>query len=68
MREATYNIVEHKGGWGISHDGSVDGEYLTKEAALEAAAAAASNAVKNGYAITITVEGSEADEPALGAD
>jgi hypothetical protein len=68
MRSATYNIVAHNGGWGVSHDGSISGEYLTKEAALEAAAGAASNALKKGYAITIKVDGSESDEPALGAD
>ena len=68
MRNATYNIVAHKGGWGISHDGAINGEYLTKEAALEAAVGAASNAVKKGYAITIKVDGSESNEPALGAD
>jgi len=68
MREATYNIVEHKNGWGISHDGSVSGDYLTKEAALEAAVGAASNAIKNGYSVTITVKGADTAEPALGAD
>jgi len=68
MRNATYSIIAHKEGWGISHDGSVSGEYLTKEAALEAAVSAASNAVKKGYAITIKVDGSEGNEPVLGAD
>jgi hypothetical protein len=68
MQEATYNIVKRGRGWGISHDGAISGEYLTKEAALEAAVAAASNAIKRGYGITITVEGSEKKEPALGAD
>ena len=67
MQEAKYNIVRRERGWGIRHDGSINGEYLTKEAALEAAVAAASNAVKDGYAVTITVEGSHNDEPALGA-
>jgi hypothetical protein len=48
--------------------GHFSGEYLTKEAALEAAVSAASNAVKKGYAVTIKVDGSESNEPALGAD
>lgn len=65
--EATYEIVASRQGWGIKHDGSVGGEYLTKEAALEAAVAAASNAIKEGYAITIKVQGSKGNEPALGA-
>ena len=68
MQHATYNIVANKGGWGISHNGSISGEYLTKEAALEAAVGAASNAIKNDYAVTITVDGSASHEPALGAD
>lgn len=68
MREATYSIIARERGWGIAHDGSVNGEYLTKEAALEAAVAAASNAIKSGYAVTITVEGTGRNEPALGAD
>jgi hypothetical protein len=67
MREANYHIIEHEKGWGILHDGSVSGEYLTKEAALEAAVGTASNAIKNGYGVTITVKGTEANEPALGA-
>ena len=67
MREAKYNVVGRERGWGISHDGSVNGDYLTTEAAFEAAVAAASNAIKDGYAVTITVEGSNNDEPALGA-
>jgi hypothetical protein len=67
MREAKYNIIEHERGWGIMHEGTINGEYLTKEAALEAVVVAASNAIKDGYAITITVEGSDNNEPALGA-
>jgi len=40
---------------------------LTKEAAFEAAVAAASNALKGGFAVSINVEGSKENEPALGA-
>ncbi len=44
------------------------GVYATKEAAFEAAAIAASNAIKEGHGITITVPGAdETGEPALGA-
>jgi hypothetical protein len=66
MVEAVYKIVAHNGGWGVLHDGNVSGDYVTKEAAFEAAVGPASNAIKNGQAVTITVEGSASVEPALG--
>jgi hypothetical protein len=62
VAQAVYKIVAHNGGWGVLHDGTVSGDYLTKEAAFEAA----SNAIKNGQAVTITVEGSASGEPSLG--
>jgi hypothetical protein len=36
MAHAVYKIVAHNGGWGVLHDGTVSGDYLTKEAAFEA--------------------------------
>jgi hypothetical protein len=66
MAEAVYKIVAHNGGWGVLHDGAVSGEYITKEAAFEAAVGPASNAIKNGQAVTITVAGSDSGEPSLG--
>lgn len=66
MVEAVYKIVAHNGGWGVLHEGNVSGDYLTKEAAFEAAVGPAFNAIKNGQAVTITVEGSASGEPALG--
>jgi hypothetical protein len=66
MAEAVYRVVAHNGGWGILHDGAVSGEYITKEAAFEAAVGPASNAIKNGQAVTITVAGSDTGEPSLG--
>jgi hypothetical protein len=39
---------------------------MIKEAALESAFGPASNAIKIGQAVTITVEGNESGEPALG--
>jgi hypothetical protein len=42
MDLAAYEIVGRDGDWCISHDGKVEGSYATKEAAFEAAAAAAS--------------------------
>jgi len=46
--------------------GAISGEYVNKEAAFEAVVVPASNAIKIGQAVTITVEGSESGEPALG--
>jgi hypothetical protein len=66
MVGAVYKIVAHNSGWGILHEGTVSGDYITKEAAFEAAVGPASNAIKNGQTVTITVEGSERGEPSLG--
>jgi hypothetical protein len=67
MKTAAYRTVRHKGRWGVEHDGKVEGEYDTKEAAFEAIWGPASNAIKLGYEVLITIAGSEGDEPALGA-
>jgi Uncharacterized protein conserved in bacteria (DUF2188) len=58
MGQATYKVVRGYGGWSMTHDGSTAGIYATKEAAFEAAVLAASNALKQGRGITISVEGS----------
>jgi hypothetical protein len=67
MKSAAYSIVRHQDGWGVEHDGQISGPYDTKESAFEAALGPASNAIKLGYAISITVAGSDSREPALGA-
>jgi hypothetical protein len=67
MKSAAYRIVHSQGGWGVEHDGRIEGAYDTKEAAFEAAVGPASNAIKLGYEVSIMVEGSEPHEPALGA-
>jgi hypothetical protein len=66
MSQAVYKIVAHNDGWGVLHDGIISGDYMTKEAALESVMGPASNAIKSGQAVTITMEGSESGEPALG--
>jgi hypothetical protein len=66
MVQAVYKIVAHNRGWGVLHDGVVSGDYITKEAAFESVVGPASNAIKIGQAVTITVEGSESGEPSLG--
>jgi hypothetical protein len=67
MERAYYSIVKMTGGsrWAIRHDGKLSGDYATKEAAFEAAVTPASNAIKQGHLVTISVEGTEANEPML---
>jgi hypothetical protein len=55
---AITSIPDHK--WAISHDGKVEGDYLTREAAFEAAVAAASLAIREGHAIQISAPGFQA--------
>lgn len=67
MERAYYSIVKVSGcsRWAIRHDGRLSGDYATKEAAFEAAVTPASNALKQGHPVTISVEGTEANEPML---
>ena len=66
MARVYYSIVRMNGsGWAIRHDGKLAGDYATREAAFEVAVGAAANAVKEGHAVTVSVEGSETHEPAL---
>jgi hypothetical protein len=58
MSEARYSVMGNSGRWSIEHDGRCEGNYATKEAAFEAAVAAASNAIKDGHSVTIQVPGS----------
>lgn len=68
MANLTYRIVGRPEGWSVEReDGSVEGAYLTKESAYEACVAAGSNAIKDGYGITIEVPERRPGEPALGA-
>lgn len=57
MGMASYAIVERGTRWGILHDDSVEGDYETKEAAFEAALAAASLAVRQGHEVHVSVPG-----------
>ena len=66
MGLATYSVKRVKDGWGVEHGGKMEGSYLSKESAFEAIAMAASNSIKNGHEIRITVPGREGDEAALG--
>jgi hypothetical protein len=65
MGLATYAIIETgktrttgpniQSTWGILHDGNVEGDYETKEAAFESAVAAASLAVREGHEVHVSV-------------
>jgi hypothetical protein len=54
---ASYEVVGSGGVWRVKHDGEPVGRYATKEAAFEAAVAAASAAVREGYEVQISVPG-----------
>jgi hypothetical protein len=66
MGIAAYEIVRSDTGWSVAHEGKTAGSYATKEAAFEAAAAAASNAIKQGHEVKLTVPGAQGSEPTLG--
>jgi len=66
MGVAEYAIVSVRDQWGVLHDGEIKGEYATKEAAFETAAAAASLAIRQGHEVHLTVPGREAGDSALG--
>ncbi len=66
MGVAEYAIISVRDQWGVLHDGEIKGEYATKEAAFETAAAAASLAIRQGHEVRLTVPGREAGDSALG--
>jgi hypothetical protein len=55
MGLAQYAIVPVRDQWGVLHDGDVNGEYATKEAAFEAAVSAASLAMRQGHEAHVSV-------------
>lgn len=55
MGLAQYAIVPAGAHWGVLHDGNIEGDYETKEAAFEAAVTAASLSIRDGHEIHITV-------------
>ncbi len=63
----TYNIVRAPDGWAISqNNGKPEGSYITKEGAFEAAYFAASNDIKKGLGVSITIEPPRANESVMG--
>ena len=62
MGLARYAVIGIPGDWHVEHDGKVAHTYATKEAAFEAAAVAASLALREGHEIIITAPGSKGGE------
>jgi len=59
MGKAAYEIFGTAGEWRIRHDGQAENVYQTKEAAFEAAIAAASLALRQGHEVHISAPASE---------
>jgi len=55
MGAAQYAVTPRGQGWTVLHDGNAKSDYVTKEAAFEAAVAAASRAIREGHDIDIKV-------------
>lgn len=68
MGLATYAITPVGKKWGILHDGQIEGDYVTKESAFEAAVAAASLAVREGHEVRVTAPGVSRGDAALGVE
>ncbi|WP_407146875.1 hypothetical protein [Bradyrhizobium sp. ORS 86] len=66
MGLAQYAVVPVHNEWGVLHDGNLNGGYATKEAAFEAAATAASLAIREGHEVHVSVPARQEGEAALG--
>jgi hypothetical protein len=63
----SYKIASRNGSWAVAHNnGEPEGSYATREGAFEAACLAASNDIKRGAAISITVARPAPGEAASG--
>jgi hypothetical protein len=58
MGLAQYSVIPVHDGWGVLHDGNVNGGYATKEAAFESAMTAASLAIRQGHEVHVSVPAS----------
>lgn len=67
MGSANYKIFGVPGAWRVDHDGKAPNTYQTKEAAFEAAVAAASLALRQGHEVSVTAPGSGGVEATTGA-
>jgi hypothetical protein len=65
----TYNIVRSAGGWAISQNKEAPvGTYATKESAFEAVYLAASNDIKKGHGVSITIAPPREGESVTGGE
>jgi phosphotransferase system HPr-like phosphotransfer protein len=67
MGLASYKIFGVPGAWHVDHEGKAANTYETKEAAFEAAVAAASLALRQGHEVSVTAPGSDGVEATTGA-
>jgi hypothetical protein len=67
MGIANYFVKGNAGHWVVEHDGAPEGDYDTKEAAFEAALAAASLACREGHEVHVSVPSSEVGGSTTGA-
>lgn len=67
MAIAKYEIKGVEDGWAIHHEEDISIAYATKEAALEAAAVEATNALRMGNGIVIFVDVPRPGEGVMGA-
>jgi phosphotransferase system HPr-like phosphotransfer protein len=67
MGLANYRIFGTPGAWRVDHDGKSENTFDTKEAAFEAAVAAASLALRQGHQVIVSAPGSDGNEAATGA-
>jgi hypothetical protein len=54
MGLAQYSIVPIERFWAVLHDGTLEGQFETKEAAFEAAVTAASLAMREGHEVHVS--------------
>jgi hypothetical protein len=54
---ASYEIIGRDAEWRVHHDGKAENVYETKEAAFEAAVAAASLALRQGHEVRVAAPG-----------
>ena len=62
MAQFVYNVTKAPIGWSLFRDQQRVGGFVSKEAALEAATAAAVDALGEGHSIQINVPGSKPNE------
>jgi len=62
---ANYKIVGSDGAWQVEHDGRPVRSYATKEAAFEAAVAAASLALREGHEVLVAAPGEPISDPSV---